>query len=271
MKTVLLVLIIIGAGIISTEVFNSYQRRSWDGLSRFTAVKTGRNGEDISVLSVDPETGSGVTVVLPGEMEIPTVNGKGVWKISALSKLGLKYGSKWVADSVADFLGVPYTLVWEEIGFWDRLAWWNVSRGVEFKNISLTDTSWIEENKDPDGEKVLGLSSIGQKKIGEMFFSSRLAKENLNISVYNTTGIGGMGTRFSRVVENAGFKVVNVAASQENIENCEVRSNTNMKQNTGVRWLVRYFECVWSTDSDLGDRDVNIRIGKEYAGWRLGD
>ena len=271
MKTVFLVLVIIGAGIISMEVVNSYQRRSWDGLSRFTAVKTGRNGEDISVSSIDPETGSGVTVILPGEMEIPTINGKGVWKISSLSKLGSKNGPKWVADSVADFLGVPYTVVWEEMGFWDKLAWWNVSRTVDLREISLADTSWIEENKDPDGEKVLGLSNIGQKKIGEMFFSSKLAKENLNVSVYNTTGIGGLGTRFSRVVENAGFKVVNVAAGKESIEKCEVRSNTNYKQNTGVRWLVRYFECIWSADPDLGDREVSIRIGKEYAGWRLGE
>ncbi len=271
MKTVFLVLILIGMGIISAEVFNNYQRRVWDGFSRYTTVKTRGNGDNISVSSIDPETGSGVKVILPGEMEIPTVNGKGIWKISSLSKLGLKNGVKWVADSVADFLGVPYTLVWEEMGFWDKLAWWNVSRGVEYKEISLADTSWIEENTDPDGEKVLGLSNIGQKNIGEMFFSSKLAKENLNVSVYNTTGIGGLGTRFSRVVENAGFKVVNVAAGKENIEKCEVRSNTNMKQNTGVRWLVRYFECMWSADPDLGDREVSIRIGKEYAGWRLGE
>jgi hypothetical protein len=265
------VAVLVGGGIGLVEIWHSYQLRSWEGVSRFTVVRVAENQEDIQVLSVDPETKAAVRLVLPGEMEIPTVGGKGVWKISSLPELAQKNGWKWAGDSVADFLSVPYTAAWEEMSFWDKLAWSLISSGVEWKEVNLVDTSWVVEFRDPDGAKVLGLSGVGQKKVGQMFYSSRLAKEGLQVGVFNTTTVTGLGLRVARVVENAGLKVVKVGEQAGEVERCLVSSNVNLQENIGVRWLMRNFNCEWRGDRDLEGHEVDILVGRQYVNWLLGE
>jgi hypothetical protein len=271
MKTSLWVILLMAGILVVAEIYQSFSQRSWGGIERFTVIQTGNGGQEIKIRSVDPETKEAVMMTIPSEMEISTVGGRGEWKIKALPRLGEKYGKRWVADSIADFLGITYTAVAEDMGIWDRLAWLNLTRQAQWQEVNLEETSWIKTSFYPDGDKVLGLSSVGQKKIGEMFYCSELAKQDLVISIFNTTQEVGLGSRFARAIENTGLKVATVGARAEMVNDCEVATNQEMKENGVVRWLSRTFSCAWRQEADLDKTQVNISIGAGYVKWLSGD
>jgi hypothetical protein len=255
----------------TVEIWQSFNQRRWDGLSRFTVMEFDKTRKDIRVLSVDPGTRAAVRMIIPEGMEIMTVGGKGVWKASSVTQLASKFGPVWAGDSVSDFLGIPYTAVAGDMSFWDELAWKILVRGVQWNELNLEDTGWIEESRDPDGAMVLGLNDVGKKKIGEIFYSTGLAKQGLQITVFNTTGVTGLGTRFSRIPENAGFKVIKVGEMDENIRQCQVQSNMHVRENAGVKWLIKNCRCMWKENNQLTDAEVNILVGEDYRVWLDGE
>ena len=77
----------------------SYKGRRWEGRERFTVIQL---GPPVVVASFDPQTGRGIKIELPDELEIETVGGRGTWRLGVLLKAG---EARWAADSVAEALG----------------------------------------------------------------------------------------------------------------------------------------------------------------------
>lgn len=250
-----------------------YQARIWDGKNRFTVVvlQTEENNEGITILSVDPETKEAVELILPSDMEITTVAGRGKWRIGSVVQLGKKYGQTWAADSIADYLGISYTTIKNNMDIWDKISWWNLTRGIEWQTIDLNGTKMVSQQEAPDGESVSGVTSWWQSRAGDWFFSTNIAKEGLNVEIYNTTGIAGLATRAARILDKAGVKVVKLGDNDVKVEKCVVKTFPAMTFNTGVKWIGRNFNCEIKEDSSLDAKQVQIYIGSNYLRWLIGE
>lgn len=247
MKIVLLLFILGVAGGLAWI----YVGRKWDGESRFTVIRLGRQ---VVVESFDPVTLEGVKLALPDQLEIESVDGRGKWLAGAISRAGSR---KWVADSVADYLGITYTST--SLGWWDRLGWWRYSREVRWKEIALDETSWVEKGKTADGLEVWRLNQRWEMAARELFYDSVIAREGLVVVVVNTTDVSGLGAHAARVLESSGIKVGMVESKNEEIGRCVVRSEKGDKSRASVKMMMREFGCEWKE----GEKIV-LELGREY-------
>ena len=105
----------------------------WDGRSRFTVISI---GDTVKVESIDPAVSGGMRFTLPGNLELETVGGRGKWRAEVLAKLAQKYGKKWAADSVANYLGIGYTAEKSELGMVEK--WRGGKSEVEWRGGGMT-------------------------------------------------------------------------------------------------------------------------------------
>ena len=253
---VFLLIFILGFGIIK----NGSDTRKWKGRGRYTVFEV---GNQIKVKSIDPKTKLGIRLELPEETLIKTLDERGDWKAPALSKLGEKYGHKWLGNSLADFLGITYTLVEDEMGWWDKLTWWNLNREVKWTEVDLKGKNWLAETEAVDGERILGLGIGWSRKFGDLFYSQELAKSDLEVKVVNTTKIPGLANKIANRIESSGVRVVEAVASEENTgRGCEIESEKKYEKNSLVLWLSDNFSCKWQ-EKNIGEI-VNVYLGEGF-------
>lgn len=257
-----LVLLIIAVGV--SEIIYSYRGRMWDGVNRFTVLGA---GEHVYLLSIEPGNKEGIRLMLPDELEVRTIDARGKWAVKALPELSLKYGSDWLAKSISAYLGIAVDGVEKKLNFWDRAAWFLVTRNVIWKEINMEDSDMVSEVMAPDGEKVNVLNPIWEREAMTKFYSSNIADGGWRLSVYNTTGVEGVATRVANVAESVGYKVVSVDKSEEKVTRCEVLSTKENEKNTSVRWLSKYFGCEWREGKDLQGNELGLWLGSEYEAW----
>lgn len=245
----------------------AYLGRSWNGKERFTRINL---GNDIQVESFDPVTKEGIRMTIPREMLISTVGNRGSWPAGVMTKMENKYGSKWAADSVADTLGISYTITGRLPNLWDKWSWWNWQNKIEWQEIDLGKTAAVTDGTDPDGVKVLLLSDWGEKKMAEWMISTAIAAEEIPVTVVNTTKTDGLGNHAARVINNTGMRVSAVLNTQENLPKCQLERPDNLKNSLTVDWLVKTFSCELSGAGKTAT-EVKLKLGNDYVKWWKGD
>lgn len=232
-------------------------RGTWDGKSRFTVVSI---GDAVKVESVDPAISGGVRFELPGNLEVETVGGKGKWRVEVLGKLAKKYGVRWAADSVADYLGIGYTA--EKGGLW----WWWKRRETEWREVDMVTEGLVREVTEVDGQKVLVTSENWEPSVRKWFVSGAIANENLSVEVENASGVDGAGINAARMIETAGIKVDKVESGEAENGKCTVVTSVEDKKKLGVVWLMRQLGCKWKVGEG-----VKVILGRDYGSWWKGD
>lgn len=224
---------------------------------RMTEVVIGR---PVTVVSVDPVSRQGLRLVLPDELEVETVGGKGRWRAKAMEELGRKFGRKWAADSIADYLEIAHntgSLGWK---------WWWLKRRAVWQSLDL-EAGWVAPKTAPDGARVLELTGEARKKMGEWFMSEALASERLEVTVVNTVGVAGLGTHAAGVIENAGMKVAAIENSQVDVGECVVMGGKSL----GAEFVRKAFGCRQEKGEKMGEKEVRLILGSDYLKWRRGD
>jgi hypothetical protein len=260
-------LLVIGSVIGGVIAGRGYLQRKWRGSERFTILTV---GEKIQVESWDPQTKQGIRLVLPENLEIETVAGRGKWQVKALPEMAKKMGNKWLTDSVSDYLGLAILETKGEMKWWDKLSWWRGSGDVEWKNIELEKTQLVEEVKTPDGVTLLHLGPLWEEKAVDWFTSNIVSLESLNATVVNAAGVDGLGSHAARILESIGIKVNMIENSEEKFNKCIVESNSGTKEKTGAGEIVRIFGCDWKK-GDLQDGELVLKLGEGYKRWWLGN
>lgn len=248
--------VLLAAGGLAVGIWTTV-RQKWDGKSRFTVVSI---GESVMVESIDPEVSGGLRVTLPGNLELETVGGRGKWRVEALAKLAQKYGARWAADSVANYLGIGYTA--EKGGIW----WWWRTRGAEWREVDMVGERLVREVAEVDGQKVLVLSENWEPAARKWFVSGKIANENLSVEIENASGVDGAGNNAARMMETAGIKVDNVESGEAKDGKCTVVSTAADRNKTGVAWLVGQLGCKWKKGEGF-----KVVVARDYGGWWKGD
>src|SRR3989344_5858872 len=224
---------IVLAGVTIVAVTRGYLLRKWDGMSRFTIVDIGDGDESRTVVeSFDPVSRRGVKLILPDNMEIDTVGGRGKWRVKMLSQAPSWFGGKkWAADSVADYMGIMYTGEKTLLGWWDNLAWWRWRSRAD----------WREEDAALPG---FAVALSGDVEASELFVSAAIVSEKLNVTVVNTTITSGLGGHAARSLESAGLRVGLVKSDEDaGGERCKIVAGGNTLDSIGAKRMVGNFGC----------------------------
>ena len=248
--------------------------RKWRGDERFTLIVW--NGM-MTVASFDPVTERGLKLILPPELEVVTVGGRGRWQVKVLPQIGEKYGGKWVADSVADYLSVGYTAYAKSdnlsgINLWDRFNWWQWSRKVRWEELELKTLPGVVEAKAADGQVYRELSSGFKAGMSGRLISTSISLEGAEVTVVNTTEVDGLGSHVAEVLENTGLAVKSVVSESSQAEEGEVLTGSEpRKVAISYKWMLKYFGCREGKDEGLGEKEIKIILGKKYRQWWLGE
>lgn len=250
----------------SVTGFLSFRNRTWRGQDRFTVVTL---EDGVKIQSFDPQNQQGKILLLPQDLEIQTVGGRGRWRIGALPELAKKFGERWAADSVTDYLGIGYTAIDNHLAGWDTFSWWWNGRSVEWQTVKLEDTGLLKEFVAPDGTKLQDLAPTWNSKAAEWFTSSAIAQEGMNLTLVNSTDVAGLGSHAARSITNAGIRVSAVSGQSEEINGCVVESTKADKEKLSTVWVKRTFGCSWNENGDL-QNELILKLGTHYREWWLG-
>jgi len=240
----------------------AFAHRTWDGQTRFTIINLRPH---LVVKSFDPVSKKGIVINFPDNLEIESVSGRGSWMAGVIGRAGEE---KWAADSVANYLGITYTLVSTSRG-WDSFLWSWQSRSVDWSIVEVADTSLLSKSSAPDGLETYHLSSTWDNKAKDWFYDQKIASQLLGVTIVNTTETSGLGANASRVVGSMGFKVRSLTTSNETPQTtCVVRTRLALKNNLATKKLQKSFACKWEVHDDS---DIELVLGNLYRSWKMGD
>lgn len=253
----LLIVLMLGAWMI-------YRGRQWDEKGRLTLINFSKG---IVVESIDPIAKSGVRLILPDNLQIASVAGRGEWLASAIKGAG---EPKWVADSVASYLGVAYDGLAGELGWWDWWQWNKWKAKVSWQEVKLEKTDLVEEKKLPDGLLVWLMGERWALGSQEYFTDNAILAEGISLVIVNSTNTIGMGTHAARFVESRGIRVAQVRGSEVAVDGCEVEGNAKQKITRTAKFLLGWFGCTWK-EQKTETAELVLTIGKQYRKWWAGE
>jgi hypothetical protein len=247
--------------ILGLAILWSYKHRLWDGKTRFTMIKL---TSPLQVKSIDPTTHEGIILTLPDDLEIESVAGRGKWLAGMIGKAGK---SAWVADSLADYLGISYQGIEGQLDWWDSWAWRKNQKNVSWREVNLGQTPYVTTDTTPDGVSVKHITSAWDNKSRDWFSDQTIARESLGVELANSSAVPGLGASAARVVESMGFKVRKLTSQPDEVDHCVVKSQPSERKTLPVSKLMKEFGCRWeSTDQS----DLILILGREYRIWRTG-
>jgi len=238
--------------------------RKWLIDQRITLVDIGQN---ISVSSVDLTNMTGVKVMMPANLNIQAIEGKGNWEVSAMIKLAEKNGREWLADSVANTLNVTYDAVYQDLNWPEKGYWWWKNRSANIITIDLAKEGFTDEREAPDGDKFRVISEIWGQKAKEYFASRIFLEENYILRLQNASTVPGLGFKTAQILENAGVNVFEVVKSETGVNKSRLIVPEELKKNPSIIWMAQVFSC--ETVIKPGDK-ADLIIGEEYRKWIWG-
>ncbi len=254
-------LAVVGIFILILLCVEIYLGRNWDQQTRFTTIS---HNSPITIRSFDPNSKSGIILILPDNLEIESVSGRGKW---LAGKIALAGNSDWVGDSVADYLGISYVGIESKLSIWDQFMWRKYSREVTWNQVNLGETNFIETAITPDNMQIVRLADGWESKARDWFFDQSIAEESLGVAIVNSSPVPGLGIHAGRVVESMGYKVRDLTNISDEIGKCLVKSLPELQKSRAVLKLMHTFDCEWQKTDDT---DLVLILGRVYREWLMG-
>jgi hypothetical protein len=250
--------------VVCLVFFWIFKNRQWKGNTRFNVIKL---ANPIVFEGIDPIKKLGIRVTLANNLNIESVNGRGIWLSGKIGQVGEK---KWVADSVAGYLGIAYDAIWENMNWWDRIAYENWKKKVRWNEIDLKpgDSMFVTEEKQPDGVVVGTLNGRFEKWAIENFSDTALLTEALSVSVVNSTQTLGMGTYASRMIESRGIRVASVESGSEVVE-CILKGDKEILRSLTANFISKWFGCKLE-ESEKKTHELELVLGQTFREWWKG-
>lgn len=138
---------------------------------------------------------------------------------------------------------------WQLINRWGGLNW------LRFK-LQEGQMRYKQENQKSNFDEILPRD----------FSDSQMVKEDLRVSIYNTSENSGLAGFMAKILEWSGLTVVGVENYPIQIENCKLVSSKNEKALMGLVFLKnRLKECSWEESEELMEGNVEIYFGEKFA------
>jgi hypothetical protein len=142
-----------------------------------------------------------------------------------------------------------------QLRFSDRKAW---------ETFDFTGTAWYRKERLADGTGVLVADADAmQKRMGPAFEIGPVRRENLRVSVINTTSRSGLADDFAKILGNIGMYVGLVSNNQPSVKSCLLRAETAQLNSATAKALEVYFGCGTDMKRPDGPFDMEIFIGEK--------
>lgn len=197
----------------------------------------------VTIQSYDPVTKEGIEFIVPDDLEIETISGKGFWLVGKLKQAKDK---EWAIGSLEDALGVPMERN-------SSFRW-----GVKWEKKSLD--KYLVSQTTVDGVSIKKLDDSWSKVSKDWFVSSKLAEENVVLRIENTVSYSGLGGHAAKILEGCGIKVGLITSSDANIGKCEM-----VGKGLTAEYVSHKFGCELKEGNEL-----LLRLGKEYLDYWKG-
>lgn len=199
----------------------------------------------VTIKSYDPVTKEGIEFIVPDDLEIETISGKGFWLVG---KLKQAKDLSWAIGSLEDAIGVPLERNNNHFFSW----------GVKWEKKSLD--KYLVSQTTVDGVLIKKLDNSWFKVSKDWFVSSKLAEENVVLRIENTVSYIGLGGHAAKILEGYGIKVGLISSNDANLDKCEV---------TGKGLIAEYVAFKFGCTTKEGE-EIILRLGKEYLDYWKG-
>lgn len=223
---------------------------SFDGEHRFTIVfPHGTNATSILSFS-------------PGEQSVSLLRVNGVGNVATVGKTLEIPVDAQVQSVIASGKDIPHTLGAMLLRYptlKTNLTIIDLARLWWFAN-QLPRHAFSEEVLSIENKEEISDATVDRLS-AELFADATIANEKISIQIVNAAGVGGLGSRFARLVGNMGGNVVAVATSDADSEKTTIRFS-GKKTYT----LTRLEKTLGVTSTPLpepGIADIIVTLGKD--------
>ena len=251
-------------------------------------------GNPTIVYSYDQRRNIAVTLRIPSDVSVDAVRGYGTYPISSVWKLDQMDNRKGVLfeETLEEAIGIPirffidpsdknpnvfsfssciHMLIQKRTNI---AAWLLFTLSQAFSNMGPMDMMVFDlsnypvfvENIQADGTTVRKIDTEKLRLLlGTHAEDAQIRKENLRITVSNTTESSGLAQKLARILEGTGFHVITLS-NEENIRptRCMIRSKQEMKESHTVKTLQWLYGCLFEETKEELPSDIHFIIGSEF-------
>jgi len=245
-----LVLLLIGTGVISLLINKNKEK----GSDQKIAVLAD-NG--IAIVSISSERKMINTLVINPDVQVWIPGGLGWYRSSAVKKILQQEKKTDLFDKILFYnLGfiADKTLVLKNINDWKGNFWWqyfwNSGKMILKEEVIKKD---IREERDLLDEVMV-----------RDFSESKLANEDIRLSVINTTNIDGLADFMASSLERLGFSVISVGGGT-NSDGCQMVYGNKVKETFSWKMLKEVIDCPEKEDLSLNEGEVELYFDEKFA------
>lgn len=279
------------------RLFGAWNNRVWLGDSRLSFVMA---TTPPVLASYEPETGILTLVTFPPRLEVSAAFGFGEFSSEKLWDLGIQKGLSGavLAKTFEKELGVPVDGWIDALGLRllggevdSRSFVWFVEglQGIgSFSNFTIFDKMRIlfEIGRIPSGRRQIldsvnlrisqpmrladGLAgykispSLAQATLAQKLSDVKVVRENLTVSVVNTTDVSGAATKVARIINTLGARIVAVGSKESKLATCQVNVSSRARESMTARRILAIFGCTRGS-VEPGAGEIEIILGEEVA------
>jgi hypothetical protein len=271
-------------------LFFVLRTKEWSGEEKMTLVV---NNDDLSVSIIvfDPVLGEIYQLIIPGDTEIEVAGGHGIWKIKSIWKLGEQEGlsGELLARSITMGLKLP-VYAWADsdaigltepgfpssfkaifssykssLTFGDKLHMFIFSARVKNTKrvkLNLADTTFLERGTLSGGEDGYRVAETPPQIISTIFSEPALSNKVVRVSIKDATNKPGLAVNVGKVLEILGAKVTSVETTSDYDGVCLLKASDRKIMTI----MLNVFDCDKTSDKPGGSFDLEITLGKNFAG-----
>lgn len=278
------------------KTFASWQGRLWNGESRFTVVV---GGEDPTVYSFNPATGSLVFVRIPKNTQVETAYGYGTWLIGSLWELGKQegLGGRVLTETIKKTFGIPVDgyidgggeklfktgagnflfavreaalsgAMETNLTFFDRMAVLARVGGTNLLNrreIDLVASRVVSQKVLSDGvEGYIVVSEQTRPAFEKNFRDDAVFQETKTLTVVNTTKRAGLAQEVARLASIVGIRVIGTETREVDGQGCVIRADPQALNSLSAQRLSALLGCE-RVEGETQGADLELFLNEEFA------
>jgi hypothetical protein len=294
-KTWLSIFLLLALAGFSIKVWLGYRHRVWDGESRLNIVIASKK---TYLLSLDPVASEIFLIEIPSQTQVEVAFGRGFYPLDSVYKLSQleKEEGRLLAVTLENNFAVPVK-AWAylpnglnsqepkaflnqiiysalkgrakaNLTFWDFFQLLLANHRIPIYQASfyeLSQLNLLTETELPDKTQALTIDKDRLDSFSQSHFpEKKIRLENLAIEVINSTPLPGLAERGARLLTNIGFEVVGTSNQEEEVSQCLLRGDSQLKEHYSTKRIKAIFGCQWQSTQEKERADLVLILGKEF-------
>jgi hypothetical protein len=265
MKKFRIVLPIIIIGLLF--VVYKYINGGWDGKNdvRMAIVTP----DEVGVVVISPERKMVSVLKIDGKEKIWIPGGMGWYQSNRFKKIVEQekiYGKAFEVFFYNLGFLTKHVLYLDQLDDWQKNeVLWQYLGGLRgFVRYKMMNDRFIFKDDSITSDLINKEGSLDEMMPRD-FADNRLLDDNIRVSLINTTAETGMANFVGNRLSWAGFSVVAIENSTDQVENCLLVFGVGSEISYTGKMIKEIFGCQTKTDDSLGSQEIELYLGQKMA------